>query len=143
MHRRHDNNNDHRSPFARQPRLRAAARCSPPAQTQPPRDGRRRSAPVPRSPAALSPALADAGRARRQPTARRPIAARIYKGTGVVVEGPAAGRRRCRRRPPVQPTGGGVVLNFEGADLREVVRNILGDILNETYTIDPGGRRHR
>jgi general secretion pathway protein D len=33
--------------------------------------------------------------------------------------------------------GGGVVLNFEGADLREVVRNILGDILNENYTIDP------
>ena len=29
------------------------------------------------------------------------------------------------------------MLNFEGADLREVVRNILGDILNETYTIDP------
>ena len=29
------------------------------------------------------------------------------------------------------------MLNFEGADLREVVRNILGDILNENYTIDP------
>ena len=39
--------------------------------------------------------------------------------------------------PPVQAAGGGVVLNFEGADLREVVRNILGDILNENYTIDP------
>ena len=37
----------------------------------------------------------------------------------------------------MQPAGGGVVLNFEGADLREVVRNILGDILNENYTIDP------
>ena len=34
-------------------------------------------------------------------------------------------------------TGGGVVLNFEGADLREVIRNILGDILGESYTIDP------
>ena len=30
-----------------------------------------------------------------------------------------------------------MILNFEGADLREVVRNILGDILNENYTIDP------
>ena len=39
--------------------------------------------------------------------------------------------------PVVQQAGGGVVLNFEGADLREVVRNILGDILNESYTIDP------
>ena len=29
------------------------------------------------------------------------------------------------------------MLNFEGADLREVVRNVLGDILNEGYTIDP------
>ena len=29
------------------------------------------------------------------------------------------------------------MLNFEGADLREVIRNILGDILNENYTIDP------
>src|SRR6185436_5923534 len=29
-----------------------------------------------------------------------------------------------------------VVLNFEGADLREVIKNILGDILNESYTID-------
>jgi general secretion pathway protein D len=36
-----------------------------------------------------------------------------------------------------QQAGGAVVLNFEGADLREVVRNILGDILNESYTIDP------
>ncbi len=39
--------------------------------------------------------------------------------------------------PAAQAAGSGVVLNFEGADLREVVRNILGDILNETYTIDP------
>src|SRR5262249_49788456 len=35
-----------------------------------------------------------------------------------------------------QPGGGAVVLNFEAADLREVVRNILGDVLNESYTID-------
>ncbi len=39
--------------------------------------------------------------------------------------------------PAVQVAGGNVVLNFEGADLREVVRNIMGDILNENYTIDP------
>ena len=37
----------------------------------------------------------------------------------------------------MQPAGGNVILNFEAADLREVVRNILGDILNENYTIDP------
>ena len=28
------------------------------------------------------------------------------------------------------------MLNFEGADLREVVRSILGDTLGEAYTID-------
>jgi general secretion pathway protein D len=28
------------------------------------------------------------------------------------------------------------MLNFEGADIRDVARNILGDILNESYTID-------
>ena len=33
--------------------------------------------------------------------------------------------------------GPSVALNFEGADLRDVVRNILTDILNESYTIDP------
>src|SRR5215467_13420661 len=45
---------------------------------------------------------------------------------------------------PVPPTkrqsttpGPAVTLNFEGADIRDVVRNILGDILNESYTIDP------
>ena len=30
-----------------------------------------------------------------------------------------------------------MTLNFEGADIREVARNILGDILNESYAIDP------
>jgi general secretion pathway protein D len=40
--------------------------------------------------------------------------------------------------PGAPPAGGGpIVLNFEGADLREVVRNVLGDILNQPYTIDP------
>ena len=38
---------------------------------------------------------------------------------------------RCSR------PGVGSSLNFEGADLREVIRNILGDILGESYTIDP------
>lgn len=36
------------------------------------------------------------------------------------------------------PTGPqDVVLNFEGADLREVVRVVLADMLHENYTIDP------
>jgi general secretion pathway protein D len=62
--------------------------------------------------------------------------ARIYKGTGVVIKGMLPGGNL----PPgqsAQSSGNGVVLNFEGADLREVVRNILGDILNQAYEIDP------
>lgn len=36
------------------------------------------------------------------------------------------------------PTGPqDIVLNFEGADLREVVRVVMGDMLGENYTIDP------
>ena len=62
--------------------------------------------------------------------------AKIYKGTGIVIRGQGVGGQL----PPgatAPQKGGPVVLNFEGADLREVVRNILGDILNEAYTIDP------
>ncbi len=62
--------------------------------------------------------------------------ARIYKGSGIVVKGMQQGGKPPPG-PVVQPAAGGVILNFEGADLREVVRNILGDILNENYTIDP------
>ena len=61
--------------------------------------------------------------------------AKIYRGTGLLVGGQETMGAVVPRRPP--PPGGPVVLNFEGADLREVVRNILGDILNQPYTIDP------
>ncbi|MEP7183630.1 MAG: type II secretion system secretin GspD [Betaproteobacteria bacterium] len=62
--------------------------------------------------------------------------AKIFKGTGIVVKGQTPGGG-LPPGPAVTQAGGGVVLNFEGAELREVVRNILGDILNESYTIDP------
>ncbi|MEO8303875.1 MAG: type II secretion system secretin GspD [Betaproteobacteria bacterium] len=62
---------------------------------------------------------------------------RLFKGTGVLVKGQQQGGGLPSGPVVVQQGGGGVVLNFEGADLREVVRNILGDILNESYTIDP------
>ena len=54
---------------------------------------------------------------------------KIVSGTGVFVK-PAI----------VSPAPAGpqdIVLNFEGADLREVVRVVLGEMLNENYTIDP------
>lgn len=34
--------------------------------------------------------------------------------------------------------GAGVALNFERASIREVVKVVLGDILKETYTVEPG-----
>jgi general secretion pathway protein D len=93
---------------------------------------------VSRGSSPVTPALADATAAAKagMPTAQEKLQAHIYRGTGVVVRGQQPGGG-VPPSPPVQQTGAGVVLNFEGADLREVVRNILGDILNETYTIDP------
>jgi len=68
------------------------------------------------------------------PTASAEDRAKVYQGNGLMVRGQEA----TGVPQPARPTepGGPVVLNFEGADLREVVRNILGDILNQGYTID-------
>jgi general secretion pathway protein D len=54
---------------------------------------------------------------------------KIHPGSGVFVK-PAK-----IALPPAGPQD--IVLNFEGADLREVVRVVMGDMLNENYTIDP------
>lgn len=52
-----------------------------------------------------------------------------YPGTGVFVKAPAASS-------PASASGD-IALNFESADLREVVKAIVGDILKETYIMDP------
>ncbi len=39
--------------------------------------------------------------------------------------------------PTVDTTPGDVTLNFDGTDIREVVKVILGDLLQANYTIDP------
>lgn len=57
--------------------------------------------------------------------------ARVHIGTGVLVKpAPTA-------MPPGAPQGEDIVLNFDGADIREVVQTILVDILKENYIIDP------
>jgi len=61
--------------------------------------------------------------------------ARSYPGSGVLVNGQLPGGD-LPAGPATAAGGASVVLNFEGADLREVIRNILGDILGESYTID-------
>ena len=63
---------------------------------------------------------------------------RVFRGTGVLVKGQTPFGTATPGVAPVQQTGSGIVLNFEGADLREVIRNVLGEILNESYTIDAG-----
>lgn len=55
---------------------------------------------------------------------------KLFYGSGVVVKPSAA-------QPLITDAGGNLTLNFEGADLREVVRTILGDILRENYIVDP------
>ena len=112
-----------------------AACATPPSDTAGAGTAVQAKAP-PRSESALSPALADA--AERAQAPGLPTAddkARMFKGTGIVVKGQQPGGG-VPPGPVVQQAGGGVVLNFEGADLREVVKNILGDILNESYMID-------
>ena len=63
--------------------------------------------------------------------------AKLFKGTGQFVKGQLPGGGMPAGAPGAVASGPAVTLNFEGADLREVVRNILSDILNESYTIDP------
>ena len=116
----------------------AIALALPACQTTPP------ATPVPAQTASaasrpaqsgVSPALADA--AARATSPDLPDRSTIRPGSGVLVRGQPPGGGLPLAPPQAQVTGSGIVLNFEGADLREVVRNILGDILNESYTIDP------
>ncbi len=55
---------------------------------------------------------------------------KLFYGTGVVV-------KPYEAKPLITDASGNLTLNFEGADLREVVRTILGDILKENYIVDP------
>jgi general secretion pathway protein D len=63
--------------------------------------------------------------------------ARVFKGTGQLVKGQLPGGGLPAATPGAVASGPSVVLNFEAADLRDVVRNILTDMLNESYTIEP------
>jgi general secretion pathway protein D len=106
----------------------AACQTTPPAEVPPPRLTPEQTA------QGMSTSLADA--ANRAASPDLTDRTKIYKGTGVVVKGQGPSGA-LPPGPPIRPSAGGVVLNFEGADLREVIRNVLGDILNEPYIIDP------
>ncbi len=67
----------------------------------------------------------------QQTPEREPRPAEFYQpGTGVFV---------ATSRPLSKIEGGGnITLNFENTNLREVVKVILGDLLNANYSVDPG-----
>lgn len=54
---------------------------------------------------------------------------KLYPGTGELVKAPTI--------PTYQQKAGELTLSFEGADLREVVKTVLSDILKESYIMDP------
>ncbi len=125
--------------------LYAAAICALPlllvaCQAPAPAQGDARPPPkAAAAPKGVSPTIAEATAAAQagMPSTQDKLNAHIYRGSGVVVKGQTPGGG-VPPTPQAQPAaGGGSVLNFEGADLREVVRVILGDLLNEPYTIDP------
>ncbi|MGZ5649471.1 MAG: type II secretion system secretin GspD [Usitatibacter sp.] len=59
-----------------------------------------------------------------------PAEAKIFQGTGVFVN-----PRPAQASPPPGPEEAS--LNFEGLDVREVAKVILGDYLKESYTVHP------
>lgn len=82
------------------------------------------NSPAPASPASVDGTRTDEGRKKAEGGVMK-----LIPGNGVFVK-PAT-----IQPLPVGPQD--VVLNFEGADLREVVRVVLADMLHENYTIDP------
>jgi len=54
---------------------------------------------------------------------------RIFKGTGVLLQPPA------NEVPSTEPAD--VSLNFESADIREIAKTVLAEILRESYIVDP------
>ena len=62
-----------------------------------------------------------------------PPRAEVKIGTGQFINAQAAARR-----PAATPAGGNVVFNWENVPIQEVVKAILGDVLQENYVIAPG-----
>lgn len=62
-----------------------------------------------------------------------PPRAEVKVGTGQFINAQAAARR-----PASTPAGGNVVFNWENVPIQEVVKAILGDVLQENYVIAPG-----
>ncbi len=74
-----------------------------------------------------APTIAESGKAGQATAEESPH--RLYPGTGLMIKAP--------EMTPVTIKGGELSLSFEGADLREVVKTVLADILKTSYIIDP------
>ncbi len=55
--------------------------------------------------------------------------AHVFKGSGVFVKKPGADKPA--------PTSSNINLNFEGADVRDIAKTVLAEILKENYIVDP------
>jgi general secretion pathway protein D len=90
-----------------------------------------RSAEEPKTaPAAAAPQFGPGKPDAPRAPAEAPAAAKLFPGTGVFVNPkPAAA--------PAKPGPEEASLNFEGLDVREVAKVILGDYLKESYTVHP------
>jgi len=58
----------------------------------------------------------------------KPVAAEVFTGSGTFINAAATGYR--------ETDGGDITLSFEGTDVRQVVKTVLGDILGENYSIN-------
>lgn len=71
----------------------------------------------------------DKDKAKEKEKAKPDSSMKLVPGSGVFV--------KSATPEPATEGAKDVVLNFEGADLREVVRVVMSDMLQENYTIDP------
>ena len=88
-------------------------------------------------PEGLTPALAAAAARVQTGASDTPDRSKVFKGSGVMVGGQPPGGGLAPAGVTRREGEGSVSLNFEGADIRDVIRNILGDILGQNYVIDP------
>jgi general secretion pathway protein D len=95
------------------------------------------SATLPSAPLKSAAALGDSTPPVKGPLPEGTETAKAFKGTGILVKGQQPGGGLPAAAPGAVASGPSVTLNFEGAELREVIRNILTDVLGESYTIDP------
>jgi general secretion pathway protein D len=92
---------------------------------------------LPSAPLKSAASIGDATTPPRAPLPEGTETTKVFKGTGILVKGQQPGGALPAASPGAVASGPSVTLNFEGAELREVIRNILTDILGESYTIDP------